>query len=66
MSRYTIYCLCRTALTVSLPLLNPQSTSNFGDTQDDTLGSLKLTAVWKDLGPGQGVFGDKGWIPLHS
>ena len=49
-----------------LPLLNPQSTSNFGDTQDGTLGSLKLTAEWKDLGPGQGIFGDNGSIPLHS
>ena len=51
----------------SLPLLNPQSTSNFGDTLDGTLGSCKLTAVWKDLGPGQGVLGNNGCnIPLHS
>ena len=50
-----------------LPLLNPQSTNNFGDTQDGSLGSLKLTAEWKDLGPGQGVLGNNGSkTPLHS
>ena len=52
---------------ILLPLLNPQSNNSCGDTLDGTLGSLRLTAEWKDLGPGQRVFGVNGCnIPLHS